>query len=220
MPAERTPSSRARIDPPRLYAIADGEALGPMRPSDAVETMAAAGVRWIQLRAKTLSDAVVSAEMEEIGRRLEGRGVTLWIDDRADLAALHGWPGVHLGQHDLPPSAARRLVGEDAWIGLSTHDLDQLAAAADDPDVDVVAVGPVYPTRSKADPDPVVGLELVRRARRSTDKVLVAIGGITAERVEEVLAAGADSAVVLGDLCRGDLEANLERYRRWTGGGG
>lgn len=219
MSDQRTSSRRGRPAPPPLYAIADAGTLAPRRLADAVETMASAGVRWIQVRAKRLADDELFAEMEEIGRRLEGSGVDLWLDDRVDLVALFGWPGVHLGQRDLPPAAARRVVDAGTWIGCSTHDLEQLERAHEDTAVDLVAVGPVFATRSKSDPDPVVGLDLVRRARRRTDKPLVAIGGITAERIEEVLAAGADGAVVLGDLCRGDLEANLERYRAFTGVG-
>jgi len=119
--------------------------------------------------------------------------------------------GVHLGQRDLPPAAARRVVGPDCRIGLSTHDDEQLAAAAADPDVDLVAVGPVFPTASKASPDPVVGLGFVRRARAATSKPLVAIGGIDAGNLAQVLAAGADEVAVLSALCRGDLEDNLGR---------
>jgi thiamine-phosphate pyrophosphorylase len=139
---------------------------------------------------------------------VEGSGAALWIDDRADLAALFPVAGVHVGQTDLPPEAVRRVVGGGMWIGLSTHDEAQLAAADADPDVDVVAVGPVFPTAGKERPDPVVGLDFVRRARARTAKPLVAIGGIGAESVRAVLEAGADAAVVLGAVCRGDVGKN------------
>ena len=207
---------RSDLDPPPLYAIADAAALAPESLADGVELLAAGGLRWIQVRAKALPDDRLYAEMVSIDRRLAGSGVRLWMNDRADLAALLGWSGLHLGQDDLSPAAARRVVPDATWIGRSTHDLEQVEEADADRAVDLVAIGPIYPTRSKANPDPVVGLDLVRRARRSTGKPLVAIGGITAERVDEVLAAGADSAVVLGALCHGDLRTNLARFRRFT----
>jgi thiamine-phosphate pyrophosphorylase len=206
--------------PGRIYAIADAEALGATPVSAvsalpaAVAAMAEAGVRWIQVRAKRLAGRDLFAAVEACCRALEesgGSGVALWIDDRADLAALFPVAGLHLGQTDLPPAAARRVVGERPWIGLSTHHEEQLAAADADPDVDVIAVGPVFPTRGKERPDPIVGLDLVRRARARTAKPLVAIGGIDAGNVAEVLAAGADAAAVIGAVCRGDIGANCRR---------
>lgn len=217
MPADGSSARRPDLDPPALYAIADAAALAPDSLAEAAERMAAAGVRWIQVRAKQLPDDELYQQMAAIGRRLEKSPVRLWVDDRADLAALFGWPGLHLGQEDLTPAAARRVVPAGTWIGRSTHDLAQIDEADADEAVDLIAIGPVYATRSKSNPDPVVGLDLVRRARRRTNKVLVAIGGITADRLEEVLEAGAESAVVLGDLCRGDLESNLRRYRPFVG---
>jgi len=189
--------------PPRIYAIADAEALGPTPLPDAVAAMAEAGVRWIQVRGKPLSGRDLAHAIESCCRAVEGTGAGLWVDDRADLAALYPVAGLHVGQTDLPPAAARSVVGEEKWIGLSTHNEEQLAAADEDPEVDVVAVGPVFPTASKERPDPVVGLGFVRRARARTAKPLVAIGGIDAGNVADVLAAGADAAVVLGAVCRG-----------------
>ncbi len=197
--------------PPPVYAIADAEALAPRRLAEAVTEMAAAGIRWIQLRAKRLPERALWDEAAACCERLAGSGVSLWMDDRADLAALLPFAGVHVGQRDLPPAACRSVAGAGRWIGRSTHDEAQLAAAAADPDVDVVAVGPVFPTRGKERPDPVVGLDFVRRARRLTGKPLVAIGGIDAENLAAVLDAGADSAAVLGAVCRGDVAANARR---------
>jgi thiamine-phosphate pyrophosphorylase len=137
--------------------------------------------------------------------------VTLWVDDRADLAALLPVGGLHLGQQDLSPGAARLLLPPRVLIGASTHDLAQLAAAAADPAVDVVAVGPVFATRGKADPDPVVGLELVREARALTDKPVVAIGGIDATRLGAVLAAGADAVAVLSAISPADVAGSCRR---------
>src|SRR4028119_903879 len=164
--------------PARIYAIADAEALGSTPLPGAVAAMADAGVRWIQVRAKRLSGRDLFAAIEGCCRELEGSETALWVDDRADLAALFPVAGVHVGQTDLPPAAARRVVGDALWIGLSTHGEAQLEAADADPEVDVVAVGPVFPTVSKERPDPVVGLDFVRWARARTAKPLVAIGGI------------------------------------------
>jgi thiamine-phosphate diphosphorylase len=206
---------------PAVYAIADAATLGVDALPRAAAAMAAAGVGWIQLRAKPrppappLDDRELYDLVAAAVDALAGSGAGLWIDDRADLAALFPVRGLHLGQCDLPPAAARRVVGDGVLIGLSTHDEVQLAAAAADPEVDVVAVGPVFATASKARPDPVVGLDLVRRARRRLEeaaaggearKPLVAIGGIDAGNLAAVLAAGADSAAVLAAACREPVE--------------
>lgn len=192
----------------RIYAIADAEALYPTPLAAAVRAIADSGIRWIQVRAKRLSGGELFRQVEECCRVLEASagtsGVRLWMDDRADLAALFPVAGVHVGQRDLPPAAVRRVVGPPVWIGLSTHSEGQLMAADADPEVDVIAVGPVFPTTGKESPDPVVGLDFLRWARSRTAKPLVAIGGIGAGNVAEVLAAGADTAAVLGAVCRGD----------------
>lgn len=195
----------------RIYAIADAEALHPTPLAAAVRAMAEAGIRWIQVRAKRLSGSAFFREVDACCRALEGSGADLWVDDRADLAALFPVAGLHVGQTDLPPAAARRVVGPATWVGLSTHREEQVLAAAADPDVDVIAVGPVFPTTGKDDPAPVVGLDLVRWARRRTRRTLVAIGGIHAGNVAGVLDAGADAAAVLGAVCRGDVQANCRR---------
>ena len=197
-----------------VYAIADAGALGAGALPAAVAEMAGAGIRWIQVRAKDLSGSGWHAALAACCRALEGSGARLWVDDRADLAALFPVDGVHVGQRDLPPAAARRVVGADVRIGLSTHDEEQFAAADADPAVDVIAVGPVFPTTGKENPGPVVGLSFVRWARERTRKPLVAIGGIGAANVAEVLAAGADAAAVLGAVCRGgvrEVRANCLR---------
>jgi thiamine-phosphate pyrophosphorylase len=203
-----------------VYAIADAEALGPTSLPDAVAAMAEAGLGWIQVRAKRLAGDAWYRALEGCVRAVEGTGAELWVDDRADLAALFPVAGLHVGQRDLPPAAARRVVGREVRIGLSTHDEEQLAAADEDPDVDVIAVGPVFPTTGKDRPDPVVGLDFVRRARERTRKPLVAIGGIDAGNLAEVLAAGADAAAVLGAVCRGDVRANCRLLLKAASAGG
>jgi len=201
--------------PGGIYGIADLDALGTLPPAGAVAAMARAGIGWVQLRAKRASDAELHRHAAECRRVLEGTAARLWIDDRPDVAALVGADGVHLGQEDLPPRAARSVVGEHCWIGRSTHDRRELLEADADPDVDVIAVGPVFPTTGKEDPGLVVGLDHVRWARGATAKPLVAIGGIDATNLASVLAAGADAVAVIGALCRAadesDIEANARR---------
>jgi thiamine-phosphate pyrophosphorylase len=203
----RVPTGRSG----RIYAIADVEALHPTPLPAAVCDMAEAGIRWIQVRAKRLSGLELFRQLDACCRALEGSAADLWVDDRADLAALFPVAGLHVGQSDLPPAAARRVVGLAVWIGLSTHGEKQLLAADADPDVDVIAVGPVFPTTGKERPDSVVGLGSLRWARSRTAKPLVAIGGIDAGNVADVLEAGADAAAVLGSVCRGDVRANARR---------
>lgn len=214
-PLPRPPRRRPR--PPAVYTIADAAALGERSLAAAVAAMAGAGVRWIQVRPKPRPPAPRPADGELYAlhaaavEAVAGSGAELWVDDRADLAALFPVAGLHLGQRDLPPAAARPLIGEGVWIGLSTHDEEQLAAAAEDPEVDVIAVGPVFATRGKERPDPPVGLGFVRRARQASPKPLVAIGGIDESNLAAVLDAGADSVAVLGAACRGDVAAACGR---------
>jgi thiamine-phosphate pyrophosphorylase len=221
-------SERRRPDLGPIYGIADADLIsaGSAVPRSAVPAgspgtvealvaavaaIAAAGVRTIQVRAKRLDGRQWYAAVEGCCRALAGSGVHLWVDDRADIAALFPVAGLHLGQRDLPPAAARQVIGDSPWIGLSTHNEQQLLAANADPAVDLIAVGPIFETAGKADPDPVVGLDFLRWARARTAKPLAAIGGIDAERVAAVLRAGADAAVALGAVCRGDLRANCHR---------
>lgn len=211
-----------RLEPPPLYAIADGDVLGLERVPAAVETIAKAGIRWIQIRAKHAADGDLFGLTKDSLARLRGTDSSLWINDRPDLAALLPIAGVHLGQDDLPPAAARRVlvrsarrsgVDENCWIGRSTHDLKQAEAAEADPAVDVIAFGPIFDTTSKQQPDPVVGLNGLREVRRRVTKPLVAIGGIVAGNLATVLAAGADSVAILGAVCHGDIASNCGRLR-------
>ncbi len=196
---------------PRIYALADQESLGGLPLVEAVKSMAGEGVRWIQIRAKRSFDDELAADLEGCCRAVEGSEVKLWVNDRPDLARLFPVHGVHLGQDDLEPEAARRVVGPDRMIGRSTHNQGQVSEAEADGAVDVVAIGPVFSTTGKRDPENVVGLEGVRRARHLTGKPLVAIGGIGEHRLGDVLAAGADSVAMLGAVCSGDIGANCRR---------
>jgi len=208
------------LSPGRLYGIADVGQLGAEKIADAVLVMAASGIRTVQLRAKELDDRRFGTLCEEVTRRLAGWAGQLWIDDRADLARIFGFAGVHLGQGDLPPARARRFVAPSCAVGLSTHDRVQLEAADDDAAVDWIALGPIFETSGKEAPDAVVGLEALARLRSGTAKPLVAIGGIDASNAAAVLAAGADSVAVISALCRGDVAANCRALLRAVGEGG
>jgi thiamine-phosphate pyrophosphorylase len=186
---------------PRLYAILDasccpdGAALFA-----AAEEFSAAGVTLIQYRNKS-GNARQALEHARDLKRAVGSRVKLIMNDRADLALAAGFDGLHVGQDDLSPQAARRIIGPDLWLGVSTHNPEQIVDA-DKTDADYLAIGPVFATSSKTNPDPVVGLDGVRRARELTRKPLVAIGGITRNNALSVIEAGADSVAVISDLLR------------------
>ncbi len=150
----------------------------------------------------------------ELRRRLGG-SIKLIMDDRADLCLAAGFDGVHVGQEDLSPAGARKVIGEKLWLGVSTHNPEQVAEA-DKTSADYIAVGPVFSTASKANPDPVVGLEGVKKARALTRKPLVAIGGINRANCRSVIEAGADSVAVISDLMR-DPRKSAEDFLRILG---
>jgi len=137
------------------------------------------------------------------------------MNDRADLCLAAEFDGLHLGQDDLSPEAARRIIGPTRWLGVSTHNPEQLAEA-DKTSADYLAIGPVFATTTKANPDPVVGLEGVRRARQLTSKPLVAIGGITRANARAVIEAGADAVAVISDLIR-DPRKSAEEFLQVLG---
>lgn len=196
---------------PSIYPIIDSTV-----PEDRViqlaEQLAEAGVRLIQLRLKTASAAHICVQARSVLACLDPRRVRLIINDRPDIAAIVGAGGVHVGQDDLPVEAVRQICGSPRWVGVSTHNLAQLREA-DLTSADYIAVGPIFPTASKGNPDPVVGVEFVRAARQLTRKPLVAIGGITAETAEQVYRAGADSVAVISDLIKAtDPAARVRAY--------
>ena len=183
---------------PPLYAILDPEQVQVSLPEMA-SRLAASGVALVQLRDKKSSAARVLARARELKAVLAPLGVRFLLNDRPDIAAIADCAGVHVGQDDLLPEDARRVVGPSRWVGVSTHTLDQLRVAAAT-SADYIAIGPVFPTSTKENPDPVVGLDFIRAARRLTGKPLVAIGGITLETAGEVFRAGADSVAVIRDI--------------------
>jgi thiamine-phosphate pyrophosphorylase len=173
-----------------------------------------AGVRLIQLRTKALGSGALLTLAQELAEDARSARATFILNDRADLARLAGASGVHVGQTDLPPADARRLLGADFIVGLSTHSEAEIAAALAEP-VDYLGVGAVFGTTMKGPAHPTVGLALVARAAelgsaRATP--IVAIGGITLERASSVLEAGASSVAVITDLLVGDPAARAREY--------
>jgi len=204
----------ARPLPPRpfLYPIVDVEALGDRALGPAVAALAAGGAKIIQFRAKGLADRRFLDLAAEALAAARAGGAMLIVNDRPDVAVILGADGVHVGQDDLAPRQIRPLLPAGSLLGVSTHDVGQLERAAGEP-VDYVAIGPVFSTRTKADPDPVVGLEMVRRARALSARPLVAIGGITEASARTVVDAGADGvAVVSALLSQADLAAAVRRF--------
>lgn len=195
-----------------LYAIVDTAACAAISVAVATEALLRAGVRVIQYRHKEPFRRAHFDECAALAQQIHAADGLFIVNDRADVADLAGADGVHLGQDDLPPEPARRFLGPKRLIGYSTHTLDQARRAAREP-VDYIAVGPVFPTRTKQNPDPVVGLSLVSEVRALTNRPLVAIGGITMENAPSVLAAGADAVAVIRDLVTApDLEARAHQF--------
>lgn len=158
-----------------------------------------AGATLLQYRNKRGSDREILDDSKILRSAMPQGKCTLILNDRADLCMLAGFDGVHVGQADISAESARRIVGKEKIVGISTHNEDQLRTAALLP-VDYIAIGPVFSTGSKADADPVVGLDGVRRARALTNNRLVAIGGITLENCLEVRKAGADSVALISGV--------------------
>jgi thiamine-phosphate pyrophosphorylase len=186
---------------PRLYAILDAacfpDAAGMFASAD---QLAHAGVTLLQYRNKCGKARQMLDDARELRARL-GASVKLIMNDRADLCLAAQYDGLHVGQDDLLPESARRIIGSGParWLGVSTHNPEQLAEA-DKTSADYLAIGPIFTTTSKANPDPVIGLEGIRRGRELTRKPLVAIGGITRANARSVIEAGADAVAVISDL--------------------
>jgi thiamine-phosphate pyrophosphorylase len=193
---------------PRLYAIADASFGSPVQLA---QLLIAAGVRLIQLRNKDAGAGEFLRQVEQV-LALAPAGVRILVNDRVDIAQISGAAGVHLGQTDLPPDQARRILGAECIVGFSTHNLRQAREAEKYP-VDYIAVGPIFPTSSKQNPDPVVGLAGLATISGAVTKPIVAIGGITLDNARAVLDAGAHSvAVIRGLLGCQDVQA---RARQW-----
>jgi thiamine-phosphate pyrophosphorylase len=201
---------------PKLYAILDVACFAPpLRTTasivDYARELATGGVTWLQYRNKVGHTREMLSHAREL-RRVLGHGVTLIMNDRADICIAAGYEGVHVGQDDLSAQGARAVIGPSHILGVSTHNLEQLREADAGP-VDYIAYGPVFATSSKQHPDPLVGLDGIRAARAATKKPLVAIGGITRANARSVLDAGADSVAVISDLLSSPTKVAAEFLR-------
>jgi len=184
---------------PRLYAILDAACFADEENMfAAAEELEKVGVRLVQYRNKSGNARTMLTQVRELRRRL-AKDVRLIMNDRADLALTAGFDGVHVGQDDLPAEGARRVIGSRMLLGVSTHNESQVLEAGGT-SADYIAIGPVFATSSKAKPDPVIGLDGVRRARSLTEKPIAAIGGITRGNCRAVIDAGADAVAVISDL--------------------
>lgn len=205
---------------PRLYPITDTKLSG-LTHAEQTARLIAGGAQIVQLREKHLNPREFFEAAKAAVAVARQHQVPLIINDRADIALLVEADGVHLGQDDLPPAAAREFLGPDAIIGFSTHNLEQAKRAAGMP-IDYLAIGPIFTTTSKEKPDPVVGLTGLMEVRRVVPHLpLVAIGGITTATTSEVLAAGADSVAVIGALLSepGAIEQRTRELLKQIGDG-
>ena len=208
------------ISLPRFYPILDA---GCFATSEALlkaaEQLVAAGARILQYRNKTGDAAQMLIDARELRQRVlyseTGDSVTLIMNDRADVSLAADFEGLHVGQDDLSPASARKIIGSNRWLGVSTHNPAQVVEAGKT-SADYIAIGPVFGTASKANPDPVVGLDGVREARKLTSKPLVAIGGVTRGNCVQVIEAGADSVAVISDLIL-DPRKSAEEFLRILG---
>ncbi len=206
------------ISVPRLYPIVDAAFFSTTEELVGfAQELLAGGCTLLQYRNKSGNARVILEQARELRRHLRVRAPAphipkLIMNDRSDLCLVAEFDGVHVGQDDLLPESVRGIIGAGRWLGVSTHNPEQIREA-DQTSADYLAIGPVFSTSSKDRPDPVVGLEGVRRARQLTRKPLVAIGGITRENAASVIEAGADSVAVISDLLRDPRKSAEEFFR-------
>ncbi len=200
---------------PRLYAILDAEMLihADLSLEAAALALYQAGVRWVQYRDKHGSDAEVVASMRVLRKYFVRGESTLLLNDRVHLRNPAQSDGIHLGQQDMPIAKARILLGTSSLLGVSTHNESQVRAAVKTGAADYVAIGPVFQTSTKRNPDRVVGLAGVAAARALTGLPLVAIGGIAPEAASSVIEAGADAVAMISALMPGPDQTMTERVR-------
>lgn len=186
--------------PDPVYPIIDPGDRPERSHLDLAEAVLAGGARMVQLRMKRAT----TRAFVEVARAVKGLAdryaAVLIVNDRADIAQLVGAGGVHLGQEDLSAEDARSWLGADKVVGVSTHDLPQAREAIESGAADYLGFGPIFPTASKSNPDPVQGLEGLRRVREHCPLPLVAIGGITSAKLDQVLDAGADAVAIIGAI--------------------
>lgn len=207
-----------RLVLPRLYVILDAS-VGVAGEMEKARILVGGGVRLVQYRGKNQSSREQFRAASQLAEYFSTHGVTFIVNDRPDIAVLAGAAGVHVGQEDLSVEDARRLVGPEKWAGVSTHNREHVRRAAETT-ADYVAVGPIFATRTKTNPDPTVGIKFIREARGMTTKPVVAIGGITLENASEAIAAGADCVAVVSDIWHApDPGARIGQYLKLLGAG-
>jgi len=200
---------------PRLYPIVDLEvSLHPLE--FLIGEFAAAGLTWVQLRDKKANSRQLFANAQRLVELARRHGLTAIVNDRTDIAWLSDADGVHVGQEDLPVEHARKIVGPKKIVGHSTHNLAQ-AMEAEQSSADYIAIGPVFATTSKVNPDPIVPLEELREIRSRVRKPLVAIGGITSLNAAQLFDIGLDSVAVIRDLVTAsDIRAKIGQFLKGT----
>ncbi len=198
---------------PRLYAILDIDLLTAraLDLASVATALRAAGVKLVQYRNKQGTARAMLNDAALLKKIFAASNTTLIMNDRADLALLAGFNGVHVGQEDLSPEDARGILGNDAWIGVSTHSAQQVIEA-NQTSCDYIAYGPIFSTASKNNPDPLVGLAGLRTARSLTRKPLIAIGGITHHNCRAVLEAGANSVAVISGVLPANGQSSATRH--------
>jgi thiamine-phosphate pyrophosphorylase len=205
------------FETPFLYPVLD-DTRSVNLEHDVLETIRA-GVRILQIRAKKLSNRETYNVIQSVLSSCINAGVSLIVNDRVDVCLVSGASGVHLGQDDFPVEEARKLL-PDAIIGLSTHNIEQVRAANDLP-VDYLSIGPIFPTTSKANPDPVVGIPLLQKARIITNKPIVCIGGIQATNIPHLIDEGANGIALIGEIYKdNDISNNTKRLLELVRRGG
>lgn len=198
---------------PPLYPIIDSE-FNPRTLLFVVNELGRAGIALVQLREKRASSRELLRVTLQALEISQPHQLAVIVNDRADIAWLSGAHGVHLGQEDLPVADARKLLGPDKIIGASTHNLSQ-ALEAQQSLADYIAIGPIYATTSKENPDPLVAWEELKAIRRQVTKPLVAIGGITTENAKRLFDLGIDSVAVIRDLlCAENIASKVEEFLR------
>lgn len=218
-PSPKRPEGQRPLVLPAFYPILDvdvARARG-LDPLNVLEGWLSAGVRLVQLRAKALEGAAFLELADRCAQRAAATGATFIVNDRADVALLSRAQGVHLGQDDLPPAAARHVITSQGLIGWSTHNQTQVEAASSLP-IDYLAIGPVFGTTSKDRPDAMVGIAGVRMAvELAGGRPVVAIGGITIDTAADILRGGASSIAVISDVLQPDAAARARAFLRVTG---
>ncbi|HEY0658573.1 MAG TPA: thiamine phosphate synthase [Pyrinomonadaceae bacterium] len=199
---------------PKIYPVTDAR-LSKVSHAEQVEHLIKGGAKFIQLREKYASTREFYKSAENALKIARKHDVKIIINDRVDIALALKADGVHLGQDDLPPAEARKILGEKVIIGYSTHNIEQAIAAVLMP-VNYLAIGPIYATKTKENPDAMVGLEGLRKVREATENFpLVAIGGINLENLREVYEAGANSAAIISGLIS-ETENISENYKLFS----